>query len=81
MLNLTQHIEDGFELGMVTGVALIDLTAAYDTVNHRSLMQKRFDLTEDVITKFVGTMLSNHRFMVELNGKKSRWRLQRNELP
>ena len=35
VLNLTQHIEDGFELGQITGAAFIDLTAAYDTINHR----------------------------------------------
>ena len=71
VLNLTQHIEDCFELGMVTGAALIALTAAYDTVNHRSLLQKLFYLTEDLkLTKFVRTMLSNHHFMVELNGQK-----------
>ena len=28
LLNLTQHIEDGYQRGMITG-------AAYDTVNHR----------------------------------------------
>ena len=72
MLNLTQHIEDGLELGVVTGAALMDLTAAYDTTNNRSQLQKPFDLTEDVkLTKFVRTMLSNCCFMVEVNGKKN----------
>lgn len=33
MLNLTQHIEDGFERKEITGVAFVDLTAAYNTVN------------------------------------------------
>ena len=40
LLNLTQHIEDGYEEGMITGTAFIDLSAAYDTVNH-SLLIKR----------------------------------------
>ena len=35
LLNLTQHIEDGYQRGMITGAAFIDLSAAYDTVNHR----------------------------------------------
>ena len=35
MLNLAQHIEDGFELGQITGAAFIDLTAACGTINHR----------------------------------------------
>ena len=82
VLNLTQHIEDGFELGQITGAAFIDLTAAYDTINHRRLLVKLLMLTDDVpLTKFIRTMLSNRRFKVELNGKQSRWRNQRNGLP
>ena len=82
VLNLTQHIEDGFELGQITGAAFIDLTAAYDTINHRRLLAKLVMLTDDVpFTKFIRTMLSNRRFKVELNGKQSRWRNQRNGLP
>ena len=33
LLNLTQHIEDGYQRGMITGAAFVDLSAAYDTVN------------------------------------------------
>ena len=33
VLNLTQHIEDGFEEGLVCGIVFVDLSAAYDTVN------------------------------------------------
>ena len=81
VLNLTQHIEDGFELGQITGAEFIDLTAAYDTINHRRLLVKLVMLTDDVpLTKFIRTMLSNRRFKVELNGKQSRWRNQRNGL-
>ena len=39
LLNLTQHIEDGYQRGMITGAAFVDLSAAYDTVNHRILIQ------------------------------------------
>ena len=82
VLNLTQHIEDGFELGQITGAAFIDLTAAYDTINHRRLLVKLVMITDDVpLTKFIRTMLSNRRFKVELNGKQSRRRNQRNGLP
>ena len=82
VLNLTQHIEDGFELGQITDAAFIDLTAAYDTINPRGLLFKLVMLTDDVpLTKFIRTMLSNRRFKVELNGKQSRWRNQRNGLP
>ena len=40
LLNLTQHIEDGYQRGMITGAAFVDLFAAYDTVNHRLLIRK-----------------------------------------
>ena len=68
LLNLTQHIEDGYQRGMITGAAFIDLTAASNTVNHRILIQKLY-------------MLSNRRFYVELNNECSRWRKQKNGLP
>ena len=48
VLNLTQHIEDGFEVGMVTGIVFVDLSAAYDTVNHRCLLHKILELTKDI---------------------------------
>ena len=40
LLNLTQHVEDGFEKRLVTGAVFVDLSAAYDTANHRILMTK-----------------------------------------
>ena len=36
LLNLTQHIEDGYQEIMITGIAFVGLSAAYDTVNHSS---------------------------------------------
>ena len=33
-LNLTQHIEDGYERGVVTGTVFVDLSAAYDTISY-----------------------------------------------
>ena len=47
ILNLTQHIEDGFERGSITGAVFVDLTAAYDTINHRRLIAKIYELTRD----------------------------------
>ncbi len=40
VLNLTQYIEDGFKTKQITGADFVDLTAAYDTVNHRALILK-----------------------------------------
>ena len=40
LLNLTQNIEDGYQRGMITGAAFVNLSAAYDIVNHILLIQK-----------------------------------------
>ena len=82
LLNLTQLIEDGYEEGIITGAAFVDLSAAYDTVNHRILTRKFFEITEDVsLTELIQNMLSNIRFFVYLVGKRSRLRRQKNGLP
>ena len=47
LINLTQHIEDGYQESMITGTAFVDLSAAYDTVNHMILIQKLFNITQD----------------------------------
>ena len=82
LLNLTQFIEDGYEEGLITGAAFADLSAAYDTVNHRILTRKLFEITQDVrLTELIQNMLSNRRFFVDLVAKRSRWRRQKNGLP
>ena len=40
LLNLTKHIEDGYEKNQITSAVFVDLSAAYDTVNHRVLLTK-----------------------------------------
>ncbi|KAL1448195.1 hypothetical protein WDU94_012261, partial [Cyamophila willieti] len=81
VLNLAQHIEDGFERKEITGVAFVDLTAAYDTVNHKRLISKVFQITKDFkFMQFVQCIMRNRRFYVTLGNKKSRWRLQKNGL-
>ena len=82
LLNLTQHIEDGYQRGMITGAAFVDLSAAYDTVNHRILIQKLYNTTQDsTLCRVLQNMLSSRRFYVELNNERSRWRNQKNGLP
>ena len=82
LLNLTQHIEDGYEEGMITGTAFVDLSAAYDTVNHRLLIQKLYNTTLDSqLCRVIQNLLSDRRFYVELNNERSRWRKQKNGLP
>ena len=82
VLNLTQHIEDGFETVTITGIVLVDLSAAYDTVNHRRLLEKVYTMTRDYrLMCMIRTLLENRRFFVEFGGKRTRWRSHRNVLP
>ena len=82
LLNLTQHIEDGYQEGMTTGTACVDLSAVCDTVNHILLIQKLFNITQDsTLCRVIQNLLSNRRFYVELNNERSRRRLQQNGLP
>ena len=67
LLNLTEHIEDGYEKRLITGAVFVDLSAAYDTVNHRRLLSKVLEMTGDVqLTDLIRTMLENRRFFVVL---------------
>ena len=82
LLNLTQHIENGYQRGMITGAAFVDLSAVYDTVNHRILIQKVYNITQDgPLCRVIQNMLSSRRVYVELNNERSRWRKQKNGLP
>ena len=82
ILNLTQYIEDGFEDKQITGAVFVDLTAAYDTVNHRVLLLKLAKVVHNArIVKIIQSLLTNRRFFVEMDGKKSRYRKQKNGLP
>ena len=82
LLNLTQHIEGGYQVGNITGTAFVDLPAAYDTVNHRLLIHKLYNTTHDsTFCRVIQNLLSNRRFYVELNKERSRWRMQNISLP
>ena len=64
LLNLTEHIEDGHEKRLITGAVFADLSAAYDTLNHRRLLSKVLEMTGDVqLTDLIRTMLENRRFL------------------
>ena len=82
LLNLTQHIEDDHQKSMITETAFVDLSTAYDTVNHRLSIQKLFNITQDsTLCRVIQNLLSNKRLYVELNNARSRWRIQKNGLP
>ena len=67
---------------MITGTVIVDLSAAYDTVNHRLLIQKLYNTTLDSqLCRVIQNLLSDRRFYVELNNERSRWRIQKNGLP
>ena len=77
LLNLTQHIEDGYQVEKITGTAFVDLSAAYDTVNHRFLIHKLYNSTQDSkLCRVVQNLLSNIKCYVELNKEHSRCRKQ-----
>ena len=60
----------------------MDLKAAYDTVNHRLLLNKVAKVVKNSrIVSIIQSLLSNRRFYVEMDGRKSRWRNQKNGLP
>ena len=66
LLNLTQHIEDGYERGVVTGTVFVDISAAYDTISHKLLLNKIYRMTSDIkFTYLIGNMLSNRRYFVD----------------
>ena len=67
---------------MITGAAFVDLSAAYHTLNHRILIQKLYNITQDnPLCRVIQNMLYSRRFYVELNNERSRWRKQKNGLP
>ena len=49
LLNLTHHIEDGYEQGVVTGTAFVDQSAANDTISHTLLLNKIYRMTSDTL--------------------------------
>ena len=55
---------------------------AYDTVNHRHLIQTFYNSTQNSkLCRVIQNLLCIRRFYVELNNERSRWRNQKNGLP
>ena len=67
---MTQFIDDGYENK--------DVTAAYDTINHRLLLVKvaKFSRNSKMV-KSIQYFVANRRFFVEMDGKKNRWHTQK----
>ena len=79
LLNLMQFIADGYEEGLITGAAFIDLSAACEKVNNRILTRKLFEITQDTTLSELIQNISviKQTFCVDLVGKcSSRWQTQ-----
>ena len=75
LLNLTQYIEVGYQVGMIRGIAFVDLSAEYDTVNHIHLIQKFYNTTQDSnLCRVIQNFLPNSGFHVEQNKERNRWK-------
>ena len=80
---LTQNIEDSFEAKKKAGAVFIDLTAAYDTVWHRSLTCKLLRLLPDKhMVKMIMELVRNRSFTLTTgDSKQSRLRRLKNGVP
>ena len=47
LLNRIQYIEGGYEKSLTTATLFVDLSDAYDTVNHRLILTKLYGLPMD----------------------------------
>ena len=69
---LTDKILTGFDSGVFTGVILIDLQKAFDTINHDILLRKMSALRfSDRSINWFQSYLSNRSFRVNVQGKYS----------
>ena len=69
---LNVKIVKGFDDGLVTGMILIDLQKAFDTINHDILLKKLSIIGfSDHTVKWFQSYLSNRQFMVNLENSFS----------
>lgn len=79
---LTEDIELAFDQKLKTGIVLVDLSAAYDTVWHRGLTLKLLKtIPSRSMVCVIMSMISQRRFHVHIGGKKSRCRTLTNGVP
>ena len=69
---LTNKIMTGFDSGLLTGMILIDLQKAFDTINHDILLRKMASLGfSNHSIKWFQSYLSNRSFWVNIKNKYS----------
>jgi len=82
VLALTTHIEVGFQNRLKTGVAFLDLSAAYDTVWKDGLIHKLYNtIPNGNVVKLIEGMLSNRKFRVFVGERNSKFRILNDGLP
>jgi len=83
VLQLCSIIEDGFQLKQKTAIALVELTAAYDTVWHQRLRLKLLRTIPDKhLVAFIMETLINRKFVLRTSdGQESRTRRLKNVVP
>ena len=69
---LTDKILTGFDSGLLTGMILIDLQKAFDTINHDVLLRKMSSLRfSDCSINWFQSYFSNRSFRVNVQGRYS----------
>ena len=82
VLYFTQYIDDELENKQIIGAFFVDLAAACDTVNHRSLLLKvTRTIRNTTLVRITVLLLHNRGFFFEMDGKKSGGKRQKNGLP
>ena len=82
VLTLTNYIETGFQKKLKTGVAFVDLTAAYDTVWKDGLLYKLYNAVPcGKVVNLIDSMLSNRKFRVFVGENSSSFKYLNNGLP
>ena len=67
---LTNKILTGFDSGLLTGMILIDLQKAFDTINHNILLRKMSALRfSDRSINWFQSYLSNRKFSSKCSGQ------------
>ena len=81
VLALNSYVENGYQRRDKTAVVFLYLTAAYDTVWHKSLLVKLSKVLPCWAVNVIDLLLEQRRFRVHMGDISSSWRVQKNGLP
>jgi hypothetical protein len=73
LLSIHDHIIRAMSLQQITGLCLLDLSAAFDTIDHNILLQRLSSWfgIDKIVLSWISSYLSNRSFYINLNGTKS----------